>query len=309
MEERRAKCLRERTPQDHAELMRTLEAFAKVYPDVGIGTLGCSILGREIPLLTLGAGPRKILYVGTHHGMEWMTATILLRFCEDLLLAKRAGKAVYKLSPDRFWESHTLYVVPMLNPDGVEYQLHGVDSENPLYQRLLTMNGGSDSFVSWQANARGVDLNHNYDAGFSAYKQMEMENDIYGGAPSKYSGEAPESEPEVAYLCSFIRFQSDLRAVLTLHTQGEEIYYRSEGKAPPISRNVARKMSLLSGYRLAEASGSAAFGGLTDWCIQKQNLPAFTMECGKGKNPLPLDAFVPIYSNIREVLFSFPLFF
>ena len=294
---------------DHAELMRTLSAFAEIYPDVGIGTLGCSILGREIPLLTLGAGPRKILYVGTHHGMEWMTTTILLRFCEDLLLAKKTGKAVYNLCPDRFWESHTLYVLPMLNPDGVEYQLHGVDAENPLYQRLLTMNGGSRSFSSWQANARGVDLNHNYDAGFSAYKQMEMENGIYGGAPSKYSGEAPESEPEVAYLCSFIRFQKDLRAVLTLHTQGEEIYYRSEGKAPPISRNVARKMSLLSGYRLAEASGSAAFGGLTDWCIQKQGLPSFTLECGKGKNPLPLTAFFPIYSNLRELLFSFPLFF
>lgn len=294
---------------DHAELMRTLSAFAEIYPDVGIGTLGCSILGREIPLLTFGAGPRKILYVGTHHGMEWMTTTILLRFCEDLLLAKKNGKAVYNLCPDRFWESHTLYVLPMLNPDGVEYQLHGVDPENPLYQRLLTMNGGSRSFSSWQANARGVDLNHNYDAGFSAYKQMEMENGIYGGAPSKYSGEAPESEPEVAYLCSFIRFQKDLRAVLTLHTQGEEIYYRSEGKAPPISRNVARKMSLLSGYRLAEASGSAAFGGLTDWCIQKQGLPSFTLECGKGKNPLPLTAFFPIYSNLRELLFSFPLFF
>lgn len=294
---------------DHAELMRTLSAFAEIYPDVGIGTLGCSILGREIPLLTFGAGPRKILYVGTHHGMEWMTTTILLRFCEDLLLAKQNGKAVYSLCPDRFWESHTLYVLPMLNPDGVEYQLHGVDPENPLYQRLLTMNGGSRSFSSWQANARGVDLNHNYDAGFSAYKQMEMENGIYGGAPSKYSGEAPESEPEVAYLCSFIRFQTDLRAVLTLHTQGEEIYYRSEGKAPPISRNVARKMSLLSGYRLAEASGSAAFGGLTDWCIQKQGLPSFTLECGKGKNPLPLTAFFPIYSNLRELLFSFPLFF
>lgn len=294
---------------DHAELMRTLSAFAEIYPDVGIGTLGCSILGREIPLLTFGAGPRKILYVGTHHGMEWMTATILLRFCEDLLLAKQNGKAVYNLCPDCFWESHTLYVLPMLNPDGVEYQLHGVDAENPLYQRLLTMNGGSRSFSSWQANARGVDLNHNYDAGFSAYKQMEMENGIYGGAPSKYSGEAPESEPEVAYLCSFIRFQKDLRAVLTLHTQGEEIYYRSEGKAPPISRNVARKISLLSGYRLAEASGSAAFGGLTDWCIQKQGLPSFTLECGKGKNPLPLTAFFPIYSNLRELLFSFPLFF
>lgn len=294
---------------DHAELMRTLSAFAEIYPDVGIGTLGCSILGREIPLLTFGAGPRKILYVGTHHGMEWMTTTILLRFCEDLLLAKQNGKSVYNLCPDRFWESHTLYVLPMLNPDGVEYQLHGVDPENPLYQRLLTMNGGNRSFSSWQANARGVDLNHNYDAGFSAYKQMEMENGIYGGAPSKYSGEAPESEPEAAYLCSFIRFQKDLRAVLTLHTQGEEIYYRSEGKAPPISRNVARKMSLLSGYRLAEASGSAAFGGLTDWCIQKQGLPSFTLECGKGKNPLPLTAFFPIYSNLRELLFSFPLFF
>ena len=52
-------------------------------------------------------------------------------------------------------------------------------------------------FTHWQANARGVDLNHNYDAGFLEYKQIEAEQGILGGGPTRYSGECPESEPEV----------------------------------------------------------------------------------------------------------------
>lgn len=301
--------LNDQIPMDHASMSDVLCHLSEQYSCIGFGTLGTSILGRDIPLLSLGHGARCILYVGAHHGMEWITSTLLLRFLEDFCMAERTGHPLYRLNLSEFCNTHTLYIVPMLNPDGIEYQIHGVLTENPLYQRLLAMNHGSEDFSHWQANARGVDLNHNYDAGFAEYKQFEISNGILGGAPGRFSGDSPESEPEVAYLCNFIRFCKGLRAVLTLHTQGEEIFYQSGGMTPKDSVTVAKKISLLSGYRLSEATGSAAYGGLSDWCIQKQALPCFTLECGKGKNPLPVKDFFPVYASLKELLFTFPLLY
>ena len=306
MSETETRLWKDNTPLDHNGLSEHLQRYSERYSFLGIGSLGCSILGKDIPLLTLGHGPAGILYVGAHHGMEWMTSLLLLRFVNELCEYARNNRTAYRMSVTQLLESHTLYVIPMLNPDGVDYQIHGVGGDNPLRDRVLRMNGGSEDFSHWQANARGVDLNHNYDAGFAEYKQIELDNGIPCGAPTRFSGEAPESEPEVAYLCNFIRFHEDLRGVLTLHTQGEEIFYQSGGRAPAKSASVARRLSQLCGYRLSTAMGAAAYGGLTDWCVQKMELPSFTLECGRGTNPLPLSACFPIYANLREALFSFP---
>ena len=42
-----------------------------------VSVLTRSILGREIPLITLGKGKHAVLYVGAHHGMEWITSALL----------------------------------------------------------------------------------------------------------------------------------------------------------------------------------------------------------------------------------------
>ena len=291
---------------DHDALMRRIETLVKKYPFFEFNYLGNSILGRGIPLISLGGGKREVLYVGTHHGMEWITAMVLCRFLSDLGELYQKKSTVYRTSLETLFQTHTLYVVPMLNPDGTEYQIHGIKEENPLFSRLLDMNGGSADFSKWQANARGVDLNHNYDAGFAEYKKLEAENGITKGAPTRYSGEEPESEPEVAALCNFIRFRRDLRGILTLHTQGEEIFYKSGGKCAKGAEGVAKKLSDLTGYRLSLAEGLASYGGLTDWCAQKADIPSFTLECGKGVNPLPISDHFPIYVNLRKVLFTCP---
>ena len=295
-----------RTPLDHRELTRVTDLFAGRYPFLSVTSLGTSILGRSIPVLILGQGSRKVLYVGAHHGMEWLTSVLLLRFVNEFCEYYREGKSLYRVPLPVFWERFTLHVVPMLNPDGVDYQIHGPAPDNPLYDRVLAMNGGSTDFTHWQANARGVDLNHNYDAGFAEYKRLEAEQGIGCGAPTRYSGQEPESEPEVSGLCGYIRFHENFRLVLTLHTQGEEIYYRSGGKTLPGTYAAARKISSLCGYRLSEAEGLASYGGLTDWCIRSLGIPALTLECGKGVNPLPLSGFFPIYARLREVLFTAP---
>ena len=301
--------LRYNSPMDWSELMKTIEIFSERYPFLSTAELGKSILGRSIPCLTLGNGRRSVLYVGAHHGMEWITTVLLLRFVNELCQAIEDEKKVYKISLKLLLDQYTLTVIPMLNPDGVEYQIHGIEENNPLFSRALSMNGGSSDFSHWQANARGVDLNHNYDAGFREYKQLEAEQAIPCGAPTRYSGQEPESEPEVRALCEYIRFQKDLRLVLTLHTQGEEIFYKSGGTFVSGTYPAISKLSELTGYRLSIADGLAAYGGLTDWCLQRLGIPAMTLECGKGVNPLPLSDYSTIYSRLREGLFLAPTLF
>jgi g-D-glutamyl-meso-diaminopimelate peptidase len=170
----------------------------------------------------------------------------------------------------------------------------------------LKMNGGSRDFSHWQANARGVDLNHNYNCGFAEYKRFEAEQGIFDGAPTRFSGNMPESEPETASLCNFLRFNEDIKIVLTLHSQGEEIYFTSGNRTAPRSRTIAGALSRMSGYSLATPKGMAAYGGLTDWCISELDRPSFTVECGKGENPLPLGDYFKIYTRLREILFTAP---
>lgn len=290
---------------DYDAFMTRIDLLAKKYPFIRIGSIGNSVLGRSIPLLTIGSGARRCLYVATHHAMEWITSLVLLRFvnefCESIDRHTRIG-AVY---PHYIAKTYTIYVVPMLNPDGVNYQIHGLDIQNPLRERVLKMNGGSEDFTHWQANARGVDLNHNYNAGFWEYKELEKENGIENGACTKYSGEAPESEPETASLCNFIGCSMPLDGVLSLHTQGEEIFYHSKLASSKTSK-IAKSLASLCGYKLSCATGSAAYGGLTDWCIESLKIPCFTIECGKGKNPLQQTQFSSIYCRLRQMLFSFP---
>ena len=294
---------------DYANMIAFLNSLPELNSAVKFEYLGTSILGKGIPIISIGEGLRSFLYVGAHHGMEWITSLILCRFLEEFSCFYREHRSPYGLSLDALTKICRLYIVPMLNPDGVEYQMHGIADDNPLYDRAFSMNGRSLDFSRWQANARGVDLNHNYDAGFDEYKKLEIENGIDGGGPTRYSGEYPESEPEVAALCKFIRFHDDIQGIMTLHTQGEEIFFRSGGITLPKSERVVKKMATLCGYTPSDAEGLASYGGLTDWCVRSMQIPSFTLECGRGCNPLPASVYPSIYDCLRKLLFLFPTLF
>ncbi|MBO5305318.1 MAG: gamma-D-glutamyl-meso-diaminopimelate peptidase [Clostridia bacterium] len=292
---------------DHAAMMQVIEILSERYGELAVTSIGKSILGRDIPMLQLGNGQKKVLYVGAHHGMEGMTTALLLRFINEYFELWRAGSVVDSVPVRALFAARSIYVIPMLNPDGVEYATHGVGEENPMRARVLSMNGGSEDFCRWQANARGVDLNHNYNAGFEEYKRLEGELGIVGGGPTRYSGEYPESEPEVAYLCNFLRFTGNFSLALTLHTQGEEIYYTSGGYCPENAERIGRYLARLCEYRPAKPDGPAAYGGFTDWFIREFDKPSFTVECGRGENPLPFSDFPMTYLRVRKMLFTAPM--
>ena len=74
--------------------------------------------------------------------------------------------------------------------------------------------------------------------------------------------------------------------LIALHSQGEEIYYDFCGNAPEGARERAQKMAAAGGYRVCEPKGTAAFGGMKDWFIDEFKKEGYTLEIGKGKNPL-----------------------
>ncbi len=286
-------------PPDAARQAEIYAHLKKRHPSLFVGQIGTTLLARPIPYIRIGGGRQAVLYVGAHHAMEWITALLLYRFADDFAIAtlRRGASLDAPLPGDR-----SLFIVPMLNPDGVEIQLHGAAAGGLLSHRLLRQNGGNTDFSYWQANARGVDLNHNYDAGFDDYRPVERALGIFTGGPTRYSGEYPFSEPESDALARFAALLRP-RLTLTLHTQGEEIFYRST--CPPIAgaEEMGLLLARLTGYRLGQADGAAAYGGMSDYLAERLRLPSYTLECGLGRNPLPIGQAQSIYLRLRRALF------
>lgn len=281
-----------------------ITAICTQYPWIGYENLGKSFLGRDIPLLRLGNGSQKILYVGAHHGCEWITAELLLQFLWEYAECFERRQRTCNIDVSYLHHTRTIFIIPMLNPDGAALSLCGAEAGNPLAPRLIQMNGGSEDFSAWKANGRGVDLNRNYNAGFSHCMKFAAENGLLSGAPRYFCGQYPESEPETAALCRWIRSKVPLQLLLSLHTAGEEIYWDYGGKADYRTKTVASILARLSGYKLAQPDPGAAHGGLKDWYLMNYSGPALTVECGAGESPLPRSSLPSMYSHIRPMLFQ-----
>ncbi len=271
------------------------------YQELEGGLLGRSILGRDIDYFKIGKGNQSIIAVGAHHGMEYITSLALFDFV-DFLEEKITRYGAHNGIDVRFLlQKFTFWIIPCLNPDGVELCISGI-SKNPLSERQLKMNGGAD-FSEWQANGRGVDLNHNYDYRFFEYKGYEAEKGIIAGK-ALFSGEYPESEPETHSLANLIRTLSPC-LVVSLHTQGREIY--SMPRCERIDR-ISQKIASSIGYKHSLTEGSAMFGGLCDYTGGILGIPSFTVELGKGKNPLPLSELDSVCAALRSLLILLPTY-
>ena len=278
--------------------------LCKTFPFVRIKRCGTSLCNRPIEALVMGCGRKTLLFVGAHHGSEYLTANLLLDFAEELCRAVDAGKKLFSFSARELLERRTLILLPCVNPDGVALALCGASSDNPLGRKQIAMNCGSEDFSKWQANARGVDINHNYNYRFYRYKELEKGHGISPGR-SRYAGDYPESEPETLAVCRLVEeYRARLSVLLSFHSQGEVIYYHDS----PLTRQGARFLSRTSGYSLEVAEGLAAYGGLTDWA-NTLSIPAYTLEIGRGENPLPRDTAPLLYITLREMLISSLAFF
>ena len=278
---------------------RQLGRLCSRYRFVSRPPVGCSVLGREICAVRIGEPEEAVLYAGGFHAQEWLTSALLIRFAERLCEALENGGRIAEIDCRRAMLGRGVVIVPCVNPDGVEIALHGAESAGDLRAEVERISGGDASH--WNANARGVDINHNFNAGWHIARQLERAQGIDSPAPRRYGGSSPESEPETQALTALCE-KFGFRAVYAFHSQGEEIYWRYGDGTPPASALMARVLSASSGYAAASPEAIASHGGFKDWFIEKYRRPGFTIEMGKGENPLPISELDGIYEQLEELL-------
>lgn len=242
--------------------------------------IGKSLCQRNIYALFCGNTAHGPLIAAGFHGMEYGTVLTALRFA-----AECTAPAV---------------IVPCVNPDGTEIALCGAALAGE-YRRFVAATGAAHR---WQANARGVDINHNFDADWRGVKRRERAAGIGLPGATRFGGYAPESEPETQALTRLCR-RHPFDRVLALHSQGREIYWQFGRHTPCGCLPLARRMGEVSGYRVASPEPLATGGGFKDWFIEAFHRCGYTVEMGLGQNPLPLADIDAEYPAVRRLLTVF----
>ena len=71
-------------PITSALIGRYMDDLLTRYPFARSRELGTTFFGRPLRALIIGDGPRQVLVTAAHHANEWLTATVLLKFAEEL---------------------------------------------------------------------------------------------------------------------------------------------------------------------------------------------------------------------------------
>lgn len=279
---------------DYEKMMRKVNLLAEKYDVIEKTSIGESVMRKEIPCLKIGSGKKKLFLSGAYHGLEYLTAAFLVKFVSNYIDMLLLGETYYGYDIGKLSDNVTIYVVPMVNPDGVDIAVNGLDITNEFHRRLISEVGIHSFSRIWQANARGVDINHNFDAKWKMVADKP--------SPTKYGGEYAESEPETRAVTNFVRSEN-FDMLIAFHSQGREIYYDFDGMTGKNSLETARKMADESGYAVCVPEGTASFGGCKDWFIKEFGKAGFTVEIGEGTNPLPMNMLDDVYEeNARIIL-------
>ena len=113
--------------------------LVRTYPFCRSELLGSTAFQRPIRTLVIGNGPRKVLYSASHHANEWITTLVLLKYAEEFAEAIQSGATIGGQDARMLAEAVTIYMVPMVNPDGVDLVVGAIQPGNIQYdlaQRL-----------------------------------------------------------------------------------------------------------------------------------------------------------------------------
>ena len=291
-------------PMTYDRCEQAILNLTKTYPFLRSEVLTETAYGRHLRTLVIGNGPRKVIYSAAWHANEWITTTILLKFAEDFAESLKNGGEIFGINAGDLAAKATIYMVPMVDPDGVDLVTGAIDSGSVPYQKAREISAAFPSIPfpdGWKANLRGVDLNLQFPAGWLRAREIKFLQGFNRPAPRDYVGRAPLSQPEAKAMAGYTEY-IDPDLVLSYHTQGKEIYWSFLDYEVPGARELGEKFARVSGYALSEPAAASSYAGYKDWFIKIFRRPGFTIEAGSGINPLPLSQFDEIYRDNLGIL-------
>ena len=304
---------------------------------LSISSLGQTVEGREIYQAVLGNpfAKRAVFIQAGIHGREYMSTQLVMKMLEYYTLYYNIG-CYEDVLYQQLYQDVCFYIVPMSNPDGISISQFGEaavsdmqrkemmrqayerDKETFIYKEEDTgafawydaYAGGAvdrstyqeiityeEYLKLWKANAAGVDLNRNFDAGWDEISQKAEPGCEF------YKGPVPESEPETKILKKALG-QRPFDCVINYHARGKLIYYDVVNNTSEMSVRTEALACLfqeLNRYELSNCKeNNAVAGGLGDWAALSMQIPSITIEVGKYPCPLEAKEFDAIWTRNRE---------
>lgn len=263
-------------PYSHSQLMRDITGLKAAYPElVRTEEAGFSVEGRELPLVIIGNGKRKLFCCGAHHAREYISSAYLMYAVNVYAQAAQSNKQYHGFDLKKLLSACTMYVMPMVNPDGVTLVQGGLKAVQDK-QKVEAMIRVRPSYSEWKANINGVDLNRQYPALWE--KKYVVVN---APASELFNGTSPAGEPEVRAVMRVCRNHA-FSAALSFHTKGEVIYWADKHTYTKIeaARTFAEGLSAVSGYALMPISDSEGIyaAGFENWFRQEFLRPGILVE-------------------------------
>ena len=281
-----------------------LEGLTLRYPFLAKYSVGRSVSGRRIEAIRIGAGPLRIGVNAAHHANEWITTPLVLLFLERYAKAFTENGMIGGLPARRLYEQSTLTLVPLVNPDGVDLVTGALAEGDSFYESARALSAfypGIPFPDGWKANIQGVDLNLGYPAGWENARAIKFAQGFTRPGPRDYVGTRPLEAPEDRAMYE-LSLRERYDRTIAYHTQGGEIYWEFRGTAPQGSRALAERFAEASGYTVSNVPYQSGFAGYKDWMIEALHANAFTIEAGRGENPLPIEDLPSLYAENEGIL-------
>lgn len=151
------------------------------YPFIETGSIGRSVMGRELLYLKIGNGGTEVCYSASFHANESITTPILLRFAEEYGMAYESGSTILGVSAKELYDRYTLFLIPMVNPDGVDL-VNGALREGSYYKQAQSIAADYPAIPfpqGWKANIEGIDLNLQFPAGWENARTNQICSGLY----------------------------------------------------------------------------------------------------------------------------------
>ena len=157
-------------------LYENLRILKQSYPFIQTGSIGKSIMGKDIPFVRIGRGQKEVFYSASYHANEWITSLVLLEFMYDYCNAIQTNSSIWNFSARRLFDSVSIYIVPLVNPDGVDLVTGALPTSSPSYKQVEKIAYGFATIPfpdGWKANIRGVDLNLQFPAEWEKAREIK----------------------------------------------------------------------------------------------------------------------------------------
>ena len=305
------------------EMVEDLDLLNNIYKGkININVIGSTYDERNIYEIIFGDENAKnhvLIHAGIH-GDEYLNCLLLMKQLEYYLKTYDTGN-YNGISYKTLFKETAFHVVPMVNPDGVTISQSGIDNiNNPnlkkciseCYKEDLQDNYTSDSYKNylrkWKSNARGVDLNRNFNADWDSIHQSSH--------PSfeNYKGAKYESELETQALVKLTN-EYNFAASISYHSSGNLIYWDYKDS---VNRNECSNLAdvavKLTNYQKALSDSNysnVVSGGYKDWASsQKANpVPSITIESGNGTCPLDISEFDNLFKKNMDIWAAYGYYF